>query len=96
MRVYVDKISRLPDAYSLGSHLLDNCIHNLRHNSAAVLDAAAIFICALIWMRLDELVNDVLHRQWTQVRMPGSFSAICKNALDGHACMWYCLHSGLA
>ena len=50
----------LPDAHTVCSNFLHNCCNNLEGKLAAVLNAAAILICALVWLWLDELVDDVL------------------------------------
>ena len=49
-----------PDAYAVCSNFLDDCCNNLQYEFAAILNAAAVLICALIGLWLDELVDDVL------------------------------------
>ena len=49
-----------PDAYPVRSNFLHSCCNHLQSKLAAVLNGAAIFICALVGLWLDELVDDAL------------------------------------
>lgn len=48
-----------PDANLLCTYLICDSCHHLQAKSAPVFDAAAILVCAVIGLWLDELVNNI-------------------------------------
>ena len=57
-----------PDANFVCSNFICDSLYYLQAETAAVLNAAAIVICAVIGLWLDELINDIaLHNnsQWS-------------------------------
>lgn len=48
-----------PDANLVGTYLICDSLHDLQTQSAPLLNTATILICAVIWLWLDELINDI-------------------------------------
>ena len=49
----------IPDANILSTNLICDSFDNFQAEPAALLDATAIFITSVVWLGLDELINNV-------------------------------------
>ena len=57
-----------PDADTLRADLLADSSHNFQSESASVLNASTILVCALVGLGLDELIDDVLQIRSTALK----------------------------